>query len=94
VRSICTSLKLSKWQQGTASQELRTGPDNGFVSEKIVDITQCMLLVIGLHICNIHLPKNLEGILDHIYARAIVIDNGKTIAALVVAFQTAAKEQL
>jgi neutral ceramidase len=29
------------------------------------------------------LPKNLEGILDHIYARAIVIDNGTTSAALV-----------
>jgi neutral ceramidase len=31
----------------------------------------------------VQLPKNLEGILDHIYARAIVIDNGRTIAALV-----------
>ena len=29
------------------------------------------------------LPKNMEGILDHIYARAIVIDNGVTSAALV-----------
>jgi neutral ceramidase len=29
------------------------------------------------------LPKNSEGILDHIYARAIVIDNGATSAALV-----------
>ncbi|MBN1568659.1 MAG: neutral/alkaline non-lysosomal ceramidase N-terminal domain-containing protein [Acidobacteria bacterium] len=29
------------------------------------------------------LPKNSEGILDHIYARAIVIDNGATRAALV-----------
>ena len=29
------------------------------------------------------LPKNIEGILDHIYARAIVIDNGITRAALV-----------
>jgi hypothetical protein len=29
------------------------------------------------------LPKNNEGILDHIYARAIVIDNGATSAALV-----------
>jgi neutral ceramidase len=29
------------------------------------------------------LPKNSEGILDHIYARAIVIDNGITSAALV-----------
>ena len=29
------------------------------------------------------LPKNSEGILDHIYARAIVIDNGTTSAALV-----------
>jgi len=29
------------------------------------------------------LPKNSEGILDHIYARAIVIDNGVTSAALV-----------
>jgi neutral ceramidase len=28
------------------------------------------------------LPKNSEGILDHIYARAIVIDNGATRAAL------------
>ena len=31
------------------------------------------------------LPKNSEGILDHIYARAIVIDNGATSAALVSA---------
>ena len=31
------------------------------------------------------LPKNSEGILDHIYARAIVIDNGHTSAALVSA---------
>ncbi len=29
------------------------------------------------------LPKRIEGILDHIYARAIVIDNGATSAALV-----------
>jgi neutral ceramidase len=29
------------------------------------------------------LPKNFEGILDHIYARAIVIDNGVMSAALV-----------
>jgi len=29
------------------------------------------------------LPKNSDGILDHIYARAIVIDNGATRAALV-----------
>jgi neutral ceramidase len=31
------------------------------------------------------LPKNIEGILDHIYARAIVIDNGVTSAVLVSA---------
>jgi energy-coupling factor transport system permease protein len=31
------------------------------------------------------LPKNSEGVLDHIYARAIVIDNGTTRAALVSA---------
>ncbi len=31
------------------------------------------------------LPKNSEGILDHIYARAIVIENGATRAALVSA---------
>jgi hypothetical protein len=31
------------------------------------------------------LPKNIEGILDHIFARAIVIDNGTTCAALVSA---------
>ncbi len=31
------------------------------------------------------LSKNMEGILDHIYARAIVIDNGATRAALVSA---------
>jgi hypothetical protein len=31
------------------------------------------------------LPKNIEGILDRIYARAIVIDNGATSAALVSA---------
>src|SRR5690349_12725741 len=29
------------------------------------------------------LPKNYDGILDHIYSRAIVIDNGTTSAALV-----------
>ena len=29
------------------------------------------------------LPKNSEGILDRIYARAIVIDNGAASAALV-----------
>lgn len=29
------------------------------------------------------LPKNYDGILDHIYARAIVIDNGSTTAALI-----------
>ena len=29
------------------------------------------------------LPQRIEGILDHIYARAIVIDNGATRAALV-----------
>ena len=40
------------------------------------------------------LPKNLEGILDHIYARAIVIDNGKTIAALVSADTGMLGEQL
>jgi neutral ceramidase len=27
------------------------------------------------------LPKNYEGILDHIYSRAIVIDNGSATAA-------------
>jgi neutral ceramidase len=31
----------------------------------------------------VQLPKNSEGILDHIYARAIVIDNGAASAALV-----------
>jgi len=31
------------------------------------------------------LPKSLEGILDHIYVRAIVVDNGTTSAALVSA---------
>ena len=29
------------------------------------------------------LPKNYEGILDHIYSRAIVIDNGSATAALI-----------
>ena len=29
------------------------------------------------------LPKNYDGILDHIYSRAIVIDNGSTTAALI-----------
>src|SRR5690242_16894591 len=29
------------------------------------------------------LPKNYDGILDHIYSRAIVIDNGTTSAALI-----------
>lgn len=33
----------------------------------------------------VQLPKSSEGILDHIYARAIVIDNGATRAALVAA---------
>jgi neutral ceramidase len=40
------------------------------------------------------LPKNLEGILDHIYARAIVIDNGVTKAALVSADTGMLGEQL
>src|SRR6185369_17196760 len=29
------------------------------------------------------LPKNYDGILDHIYSRAIVIDNGTASAALI-----------
>src|SRR5678810_152828 len=29
------------------------------------------------------LPKNYDGILDHIYSRAIVIDNGTAAAALI-----------
>ena len=29
------------------------------------------------------LPKNYEGILDHLYSRAIVLENGSTSAALV-----------
>src|SRR4030095_12910787 len=29
------------------------------------------------------LPRNYEGILDHLYARAIVLDNGATSAALI-----------
>jgi vacuolar-type H+-ATPase subunit B/Vma2 len=29
------------------------------------------------------LPKNYDGILDHIYSRAIVIDNGSSTAALI-----------
>jgi hypothetical protein len=29
------------------------------------------------------LPQNYEGILDHLYSRAIVLDNGTTIAALI-----------
>jgi neutral ceramidase len=40
------------------------------------------------------LPKNLEGILDHIYARAIVIDNGVASAALVSADTGMLGEQL
>jgi len=40
------------------------------------------------------LPKNLDGILDHIYARAIVIDNGVTKAALVSADTGMLGEQL
>jgi len=40
------------------------------------------------------LPKNIEGILDHIYARAIVIDNGTTSAALVSADTGMLGEQL
>jgi neutral ceramidase len=39
-------------------------------------------------------PKNSEGILDHIYARAIVIDNGATSAALVSADTGMLGEQL
>jgi neutral ceramidase len=40
------------------------------------------------------LPKNSEGILDHIYARAIVIDNGTTSAALFSADTGMLGEQL
>jgi len=40
------------------------------------------------------LPKNYEGILDHIYARAIVIDNGATSAALVTLDAGGMPEQL
>ena len=39
------------------------------------------------------LPKNSEGILDHIYARAIVVDNGTTRAALVSADTGGFREQ-
>ena len=46
-------------------------PDSSFqVGAAKVDITPAPL------------PKNSEGILDPIYARAIVIDNGTTSAAL------------
>ncbi|MEJ2109482.1 MAG: hypothetical protein P8Z37_06125, partial [Acidobacteriota bacterium] len=45
-------------------------PDSFRVGAAKVDITPAQL------------PKNLEGILDHIYARAIVIDNGITSAVL------------
>jgi hypothetical protein len=38
-----------------------------------------------IDITPVQLPKSFEGILDHIYARAIVIDNGSTRAALVSA---------
>ena len=37
----------------------------------------------AVDITPVPLPKNIEGILDRIYARAIVIDNGVTSAALV-----------
>ncbi len=47
-----------------------------------------------LDITPAQLPKNLEGILDHIFARAIVIDNGKTTAALVSADTGMLGEQL
>ena len=40
------------------------------------------------------LPKNYEGILDHIYARAVVIDNGATSAALVTLDAGGMPEQL
>jgi neutral ceramidase len=40
------------------------------------------------------LPKNSEGILDHIFARAIVIDNGHTSAALVSADTAGIGEQV
>ena len=52
---------------------LRTSPSIFKAGAAKVDITPTQL------------PKNSEGILDHIYARAIVIDNGITSAALLSA---------
>ena len=40
------------------------------------------------------LPKNYEGILDHLYSRAIVIDNGATKAALLTLDAGAMPDQL
>lgn len=40
------------------------------------------------------LPKNYDGILDHLYSRAIVLDNGKTTAALITVDAGAIPDQL
>jgi hypothetical protein len=40
------------------------------------------------------LPKNYEGILDHIYSRAIVVDNGITRAALITVDAGAISDQI
>ena len=40
------------------------------------------------------LPRNYEGILDHIYSRAIVLDNGTTSAALVTVDAGGVPEQI
>ncbi|HEX4997864.1 MAG TPA: neutral/alkaline non-lysosomal ceramidase N-terminal domain-containing protein [Terriglobia bacterium] len=40
------------------------------------------------------LPRNYEGILDHLYSRAIVVDNGTTTAALISVDAGAIPEQI
>ena len=40
------------------------------------------------------LPRNYEGILDHLYARAIVLDNGTTSAALITLDAGGVSEQI
>ncbi len=65
--AICAGLAVS-------SSFAQTGPAPALkVGAAKVDITPAQD----------QLPRNYLGILDHIYTRAIVIDNGKTKAALV-----------
>jgi hypothetical protein len=67
---VVLAVLISMFSCGAFAQ---TNPSSFRVGAARIDITPTQL------------PKNIEGILDHIYARAIVIDNGVTSAALVSA---------